>query len=113
MSLNHIVTSYELTTFIFACDQLLTEKNQAVLVPGCPDGRLHAALHFTRAARVTRGEGVTSPIQKDPVAASYRRTDALPAPEGGHSETMQQKTRRDTTPDLLLKHPNAIVATYT
>jgi hypothetical protein len=38
--------------------------------------------------------------------------DALPASEGGHTKTMQQKvTRRDATLDLLLKHPNTIVAT--
>jgi hypothetical protein len=35
--------------------------------------------------------------------------DDLPAP----GETMQQKVRRrDVTPNLLLKHPNTIVATY-
>jgi hypothetical protein len=35
--------------------------------------------------------------------------DALPAPR----KTIQQKVgRRDATPDLLLKHPNSIVATY-
>jgi hypothetical protein len=39
--------------------------------------------------------------------------DALPAPGGGHTETMQQKVgRRDATPDLLLKHPNTTLATY-
>jgi hypothetical protein len=35
--------------------------------------------------------------------------DALSA----SGETMQQKVgTRDTTPDLFLKHPNTIVATY-
>jgi hypothetical protein len=39
--------------------------------------------------------------------------DALPASGGGHTETMQQKaTRRDATPDLLLKHPNTTLAAY-
>jgi hypothetical protein len=39
--------------------------------------------------------------------------DALPAPGGGHTKTMQQKVgRRDAIPDLLLKHQNTIVATY-
>jgi hypothetical protein len=39
--------------------------------------------------------------------------DALSAPRGGHTMTMQQKVgRRDATPGLLLKHPNIIVATY-
>jgi len=39
--------------------------------------------------------------------------DVLPAPGGGHTETMQQKARkRDATLDLLLKHPNTTVATY-
>jgi hypothetical protein len=39
--------------------------------------------------------------------------DALLAPRGGHTETMQQKVgRRDATPDLLLKHLNTIVAMY-
>jgi hypothetical protein len=48
-------------------------------------------------------------IWKDPATT---HTDVLPAP-GGHTETMQQKVRRrDATLDLLLKHPNATVATY-
>jgi hypothetical protein len=35
--------------------------------------------------------------------------DALLAPR----ETMQQKVRRrDASPDLLLKHPNTIIATF-
>jgi hypothetical protein len=39
--------------------------------------------------------------------------DTLPAPGGGHNETMQQKTkRRYETSDLLLKHPNTTAATY-
>jgi hypothetical protein len=39
--------------------------------------------------------------------------DALPAPGGGHTKTMQQKVgRRDATPGLLLKYPNTTVATY-
>jgi hypothetical protein len=37
--------------------------------------------------------------------------DALSAP-GGHTEMMQQKVRRDATPDMLLKHPNTTVVTY-
>jgi hypothetical protein len=42
-----------------------------------------------------------------------RRIDALLVSREGHTETMQQKVgRRDVTPDLLLKHPNRIVATY-
>jgi hypothetical protein len=33
--------------------------------------------------------------------------------EGGATEAMQQKARRrDVTPDLLLKHLNAILAIY-
>jgi hypothetical protein len=33
--------------------------------------------------------------------------------QGGHNETMQQKARRrDTTLNLLLKHPNTTIATY-
>jgi len=39
--------------------------------------------------------------------------DAQPAPGGGDTEAMQQKARRkDATPDLLLKHSNATLATY-
>jgi hypothetical protein len=38
--------------------------------------------------------------------------DVLPAQEGEHTETMQQKARRDATPGLLLKHPNTTVVTY-
>jgi hypothetical protein len=39
--------------------------------------------------------------------------DALLVPREGHTKTMQQKVeKRDTTPDLLLKHPNTAVATY-
>jgi hypothetical protein len=39
--------------------------------------------------------------------------DALPAPGGGHTKTMQQKMgRRDVTPDLFLKHPNTTLTTY-
>jgi hypothetical protein len=39
--------------------------------------------------------------------------DALPAPGGGDTEMMQERARmRDTTPNLLLKHPNTTVATY-
>jgi hypothetical protein len=39
--------------------------------------------------------------------------DALSAPGGADTEIMQEKARmRDTTPDLLLKHPNTTVATY-
>jgi hypothetical protein len=39
--------------------------------------------------------------------------DALSAPGGGHTKTMQQKaSRRDATPDMLLKHPNTTVAIY-
>jgi hypothetical protein len=36
--------------------------------------------------------------------------DALPALEGGYTETMQQKVgRRNVTPDLLLKYLNTTV----
>jgi len=32
--------------------------------------------------------------------------------EGEDTEAKQQNARRDATPDLLLKHPNATLATY-
>jgi hypothetical protein len=39
--------------------------------------------------------------------------DALSAPGGADTEIMQEKARkRDTTPDLLLNHPNTTVTTY-
>jgi hypothetical protein len=40
--------------------------------------------------------------------------DAQPTPGGGgDTETRQQKTeKRDATPDLLLKHPDATLAIY-
>jgi hypothetical protein len=42
-----------------------------------------------------------------------RAVDAQPAPGGGDTVAMQQKARRrDATLDVLLKHPNATVATY-
>jgi hypothetical protein len=37
--------------------------------------------------------------------------DVVPVPGEGHTETTQQKARRDATPDLLLKHLNTIVPT--
>jgi hypothetical protein len=39
--------------------------------------------------------------------------DAQPAPGGGWDiEASQQKARRNATPDLLLKHSDATLATY-
>ena len=69
----------------------------------CP---FHAA-RGARIARAARGEGRVAPlILKDP---ARRRVDALSAP----GETMQQKVgMRDVTSDVLLKHPNTILATY-
>jgi hypothetical protein len=72
----------------------------------------HAAPHSFRAARggaaqATRGEGRTAPpFQKDSVTTLYG------CPTGFGRDNAVEGGGRDATPDLLVKHPNTIVATY-
>ena len=81
--------------------------------PTPASGRPHAALCFALYAGPVppeRQEGKGARRLRFGRTQPRRRMDALPTP----GEMMQQKVGRRyaTPPDLLLKHPNATIATY-